>query len=233
MSRNFDRKKVFTIAETEGFLKSIVMDFINGTNRIRQDITIDNVKMHAISDRYKLFFTKGYKCVNCGLEGKFFALEKRKTDTIYHLNLYGYDKNGNEILFTKDHIIPKSKGGKDILENYQTMCEKCNMRKGNKMDGEPEVEKIPKKYNSNFFTSEPIGEKEIFLIQYKGKQFVNIHQNRKKVIFVDTPNGSKHYIARNIEKILHTAIDAGLLKDTDLSHYKAISNKIINEHLSN
>ena len=42
------------------------------------------------------------------------------------------DDNGQEVLITKDHIIPKSKGGKDKLDNYQTMCVRCNKRKGNK-----------------------------------------------------------------------------------------------------
>jgi hypothetical protein len=48
----------------------------------------------------------------------------------YHLNLYA-EKDNREILFTKDHIIPKSRGGKNILANYQTMCVECNNKKGN------------------------------------------------------------------------------------------------------
>lgn len=35
---------------------------------------------------------------------------------------------------TKDHIIPKSKGGIDDLSNYQTMCERCNKEKGNELE---------------------------------------------------------------------------------------------------
>lgn len=34
---------------------------------------------------------------------------------------------------TKDHIIPKSKDGKDDISNYQTMCYKCNLEKGNNL----------------------------------------------------------------------------------------------------
>jgi len=38
--------------------------------------------------------------------------------------------SGHEVLMTKDHIIPKSKGGKNTLKKYQTMCTHCNCRKG-------------------------------------------------------------------------------------------------------
>ena len=40
------------------------------------------------------------------------------------------EKNGELILFTKDHRVPKSKGGKNNLSNYQTACERCNILKG-------------------------------------------------------------------------------------------------------
>ena len=35
---------------------------------------------------------------------------------------------------TKDHILPKSKGGKDEIDNYQTMCIRCNKAKGNNLE---------------------------------------------------------------------------------------------------
>ena len=33
-----------------------------------------------------------------------------------------------------DHIIPVSKGGKTVMSNLQTLCEQCNIGKGNKID---------------------------------------------------------------------------------------------------
>jgi hypothetical protein len=87
------------------------------------------------SHRYELFATKGIKCVDCGVEGSYFALEKDITDSTsrFHLNLYGKDKDGNEVMITKDHILPRSKGGKNSLSNYQPMCYECNQKKADKV----------------------------------------------------------------------------------------------------
>jgi len=84
--------------------------------------------------RYQVFATKGTKCIACGLEGNFFALERHPNKQINasdrpHFNLYGFNDDGEEVLITKDHIIPRSKGGSDKLENLQTMCYSCNWLK--------------------------------------------------------------------------------------------------------
>ena len=96
-------------------------------------VCLDGEEIKANSQRYQLFKNKGCTCVKCGLEGEYFAMEKTPDQDRYHLNLYGV-KNGKEILFTKDHIIPKSRGGKNTLENYQVMCAICNERKANKYE---------------------------------------------------------------------------------------------------
>ena len=103
-------------------------------------VLLDKHKIDIYSDRYELFYEKGVVCVYCGIEGKFFAKE-HNLKMGWHLNLYAKDTEGKEVLMTKDHIIPKSKGGKDELENYQPMCVKCNSFKGNKMPDEIENEK--------------------------------------------------------------------------------------------
>ena len=68
----------------------------------------------------------------CGLQASFFALERQvnsKRTNRYHFNLYGI-RNGVEILFTKDHIIPRARGGSNDQRNLQTMCQPCNTSKG-------------------------------------------------------------------------------------------------------
>jgi 5-methylcytosine-specific restriction endonuclease McrA len=115
-----------------------VLDFIGPFSKVYM-----GKKVRMGSQRYELFKNKGTKCVKCGLEGEFFALEQQKKKQTYngrelpdhdryHFNLYGYNERGKEIMLTKDHKTPKSKGGKNTLDNYQTMCSRCNTNKGDK-----------------------------------------------------------------------------------------------------
>ena len=86
-----------------------------------------------------VLFKKQTACACCGLEGQFFALESfsynpfllKKGNPKLFFNLYGI-KDNHEILFTIDHIIPQSKGGKSCQSNYQTLCYYCNNEKGDK-----------------------------------------------------------------------------------------------------
>jgi len=97
----------------------------------------DGHMVRMTSQRYQLFASKGVTCVNCGVVGEFFGLEKSKYQEgdRCHFNLYGV-KNGIEVMITKDHIIPKSKGGNDHIDNYQVMCYECNKNKGSAIEVE-------------------------------------------------------------------------------------------------
>jgi hypothetical protein len=82
-------------------------------------------------DRYNCFIKSGFDCKSCGKIGSIFAIEliESKSFSGYTINLYSEDG----YFFTKDHIIPKSRGGKDSIDNYQTMCWPCNAKKGSSL----------------------------------------------------------------------------------------------------
>lgn len=107
-----------------------------GKDSGKHTITVNRTKVNARSLRLKTFAKYGPVCALCGLKGMFFALERnfavKAKDGPFHINLYGMNGDGEEILFTHDHKIPKSKGGKNNLSNTQTACHPCNQKKGNK-----------------------------------------------------------------------------------------------------
>lgn len=129
---NVERIAVFPI---EDVLPFIVLDKRDeGATKVYAG---HEVKMWSL--RYHTF-KKSISCVNCGVVGQHFALERNiAQDTQqYHFNLYAKLANGTEVLLTKDHIVPKSKGGKDHIDNMQTMCKVCNeMKRDNESTGKP------------------------------------------------------------------------------------------------
>ena len=53
---------------------------------------------------------------------------------------------GKKSDLTIDHVIPKSRGGKDTWENLTTACEKCNVKKGNRTPEEASMKLSTKPY---------------------------------------------------------------------------------------
>jgi hypothetical protein len=112
------------------FLPEDVLPYISSENIVREyKIGKKKYKVRMNSQRYYVF-QKSLSCVSCGIEGNKFLLEQYNTDRNPHFNFYA-EKNGKRILMTKDHILAKSNGGSNKLENYQTMCSVCNNLKGN------------------------------------------------------------------------------------------------------
>lgn len=89
-------------------------------------VTLDGFNFKT--GRFLLFAKKGINCVNCRLRASFFR--KEDSNGTFILNLYGRRKDGREVLFTRDHIIPESRGGTKALNNLQPMCADCNNHKG-------------------------------------------------------------------------------------------------------
>lgn len=91
-----------------------------------------SVKLFSKGSRLKTFYKHGTKCSACGLEAQFYAVERpaHENDGFpYHLNLWGIDVNGDEVLFTHDHTLARSAGGADNVSNTTTMCSPCNFAK--------------------------------------------------------------------------------------------------------
>ncbi len=62
--------------------------------------------------RYKILSRDHFKCKRCG--------DSPATNPTCKLHI--------------DHIVPFSRGGKTILDNLQTLCDKCNIGKGNRYE---------------------------------------------------------------------------------------------------
>ncbi|HQI46873.1 MAG TPA: HNH endonuclease, partial [Bacteroidales bacterium] len=70
-------------------------------------ITTNRIKVMP-GIRWQVFKRDNWRCVACG--------QSADDNVILHI----------------DHILPRSKGGKDEINNYQTLCETCNIGKSNK-----------------------------------------------------------------------------------------------------
>lgn len=93
------------------------------------------------SQRLELFFAKGTICVECGIEGTIYVLETHDLNVPGHLNLYA-ETRGGRVMLTKDHILPRSKGGRDIQANYVPMCRPCNETKANRLPTDEELARV-------------------------------------------------------------------------------------------
>jgi len=121
-SYHYDRHSVYPV--------ELVIEWIRKGGHVKKKFDKD-VWISLAGRRYRVFAYSGTTCVACGIEAQYFALERDTHATKYHMNLYAVSSRGGEVLMTRDHIQPRSKGGNDALSNQQTMCIYCNMRKGN------------------------------------------------------------------------------------------------------
>jgi hypothetical protein len=100
---------------------------------------IDGDLVRLNSARLLTFKVKGVRCACCGVEGAYFlkSIDRGVTADgkpiphpgIWYLNLFAVNSNGDRILMTMDHILPKSLGGETHVKNLQPMCSPCNNTK--------------------------------------------------------------------------------------------------------
>ena len=108
---------VYKDSKQHTFEPKEIKDIIFKLNQKRGSFYLDNdiwqsicrVERGKVTNRmrFAIYERDHYRCRNCG----------RKTNDL-------------EI----DHIIPIAKGGKTTFENLQTLCHRCNVRKGSSMD---------------------------------------------------------------------------------------------------
>lgn len=133
MQTNKHRRYVFAHIDTV-FEVADAAKISNGTSRVtlfKQHVNINGV-------RVKTFLTNN-KCVCCGIVGDMFVAErvpygnqKVPSKGRPHLNLYARTNDGL-MLMTVDHILADSLGGSYAANNFQTMCQRCNGKRGNTM----------------------------------------------------------------------------------------------------
>lgn len=104
----------------------------------------------------------GCKCMECNEKPTYFALGK-DNGGYWHLDLYS-NMHDSHYMYTIDHIHPKSKGGKNHVDNYQLLCKVCNEDKSDKVSGDK-----PKKGNLNTFN-------------YINKKLTSLHQQTKGIL---------------------------------------------------
>jgi hypothetical protein len=124
-----DRNGSYSI---EDVIQMRTLAFAKGLRHTR----INHLNVSIDSRRIQTFLYSGFKCVSCGIQGSYFVLERHGQGHQsgcgkWHLSLYGLNDNNEEVLMTRDHILPRSLGGKNTLRNSQTMCAICNRKKAN------------------------------------------------------------------------------------------------------
>lgn len=142
--RNLLRKETVPISDV---LKLVIFTpkELNAASSPEAMRIISGDPINMTSLKLQTFASDGVRCRICGCKGAYFAKEKYPNEPFYHLNLYAL-KEGVEVLMTKDHVIPVAKGGRDQLKNFQTLCQPCNKKKGERTKDKVKKSKLkPKK----------------------------------------------------------------------------------------
>lgn len=92
--------------------------------------------------RSKIIATKTVKtvlndrksCKGCKAKSNFAAIVRNINTDRLNVIFFIKDKEGNFQPLTKDHVLPKARGGTDAFKNLQSMCVRCNSDKADNAD---------------------------------------------------------------------------------------------------
>lgn len=119
-------------------LKILPLSFLNSLNTNG----ISSKKGYHYGLNFKYYpqklktFIKNCKCIACGIEATEVRIEYMKncSHKVYgkpHINVYAV-LGDYTVLMTVDHDVLASEGGNDLENNFNTMCSKCNNKRGSK-----------------------------------------------------------------------------------------------------
>jgi hypothetical protein len=89
------------------------------------ELPFEHTVMYRNYGRLGIIIKRGASCECCLKEAKHFVLVQRNTK---HKTFALFTEDWVEL--TKDHIVPKYLGGKNVSSNYQVLCMYCNKIKG-------------------------------------------------------------------------------------------------------
>lgn len=118
-------------------LATVDVNDVIGQLELPDYVDFNGEKVYCDTQRFRTF-QKTTECVCCGITGTVVRYEKISSckHDIYgnwHMNLYA-KRDQHWVLMTVDHNKLRSLGGNDHHTNFNTMCETCNTRRGNKFE---------------------------------------------------------------------------------------------------
>lgn len=123
-------------ARVDNFLPiAPVVDFVSGLSLVRGFISRYPLRvglnLYTVDTDWQsleLFTRDDFKCAACGVKADSFALVvTENTDDLWlRPASTALCSKEADVIFSLDHILPKSKGGSNKDTNLQTMCQTCN-----------------------------------------------------------------------------------------------------------
>jgi len=107
----------------------------------------------------------GCECKECKEKPTYFAMGKDNAG-YWHLDLYS-KMDGEHYMYTIDHIHPKSKGGKNHIDNYQLLCKVCNEDKSD---------------TTTTTSKKPMAKGKPNTFNYINKKLTSLHQQTKGIL---------------------------------------------------